>query len=44
MCFFLSTTYHLNKMALPPEKGKHNLVLVDEAGNILSEGFEIVGR
>jgi penicillin-binding protein 1C len=41
---FQGTTRHLHKMALQPEKGKHNLVLVDEAGNILTEGFEVVGR
>ncbi len=41
---FQGTTQHLHKMALQPEKGKHQLVLMDEDGNILTERFEIVGR
>ncbi len=41
---FQGTTQHLHKMALQPETGKHQLVLMDEAGNILGERFEIVGR
>jgi hypothetical protein len=31
-------------MALQPEKGKYLLILLDDDGNILSEGFEVVGR
>jgi penicillin-binding protein 1C len=41
---FQGTTQHLHKMALQPENGKHQLVLMDEDGNILGERFEIVGR
>jgi len=41
---FQGTTQHLHKMELQPENGKHQLVLMDEDGNILSEQFEIVGR
>lgn len=41
---FQGTTQHIHKMALQPEKGKHRLILLDDDGNILSEGFEVVGR
>jgi hypothetical protein len=31
-------------MALSPPPGKHQLILVDDAGERLEQGFEIVGK
>lgn len=41
---FTGETQLIHKMEFRPEPGKHQLVLMDEEGNILNQDFEIVER
>lgn len=41
---FVGTTSQFHQMALAPEKGFHNLNLVDEKGEILKIQFEIINK
>lgn len=41
---FIGTTTEFHQMALSPPPGKHQLILVDDAGERLEQGFEIVGK
>jgi len=41
---YLGETSGIHQMALAPTAGKHVLTLVDEAGESVSESFEIIGK
>lgn len=41
---YLGTTEYIHQMAIMTNKGKHLLTLVDQDGNRLSTGFEVVDR
>jgi penicillin-binding protein 1C len=41
---FIGETRNLHKMNMKPPHGNHNLVLMDEDGNIFTQPFEVVGR
>jgi penicillin-binding protein 1C len=42
--YYLGSTTGIHQMALAPEEGKHTLTLVDEFGESITEGFEIIGK
>ncbi|MBN2039441.1 MAG: penicillin-binding protein 1C [Spirochaetes bacterium] len=41
---YLGNTDLFHEMTLNPEPGKHKIILIDEEGNRLERGFEVLGR
>lgn len=41
---YIGETKDIHKMELQPSPGKHQLTLVDEEGNSLSQSFEVLGK
>jgi len=41
---YLGSTTTFHEMALQPEVGEHQLVLIDQDGNRLERDFEILGK
>lgn len=41
---FLGTTRSMHKLGIQPPAGNHQLVLMDESGNIFTQAFEVVSK
>jgi penicillin-binding protein 1C len=41
---FIGTTVQVHQMALSPSQGMHRLTLVDQNGESLSIGFEVISK